>query len=614
MADEAPWLRVCALPQGWRGQPAWRILDTDFGAGDRFFHCLDVWSRDPERSASLHCVALAGAAPEPQALLAALGRHVLAVGVAADMQAQCFGLTDGFHRIALHDQQVLLTLCIGAPRSMLRAQQCTFDSVWLDGADPGTWDAWDLKALARCCRRGTVVVAQQANGALRQAMQECGFAVAPAGAGQGMSSVYGPPWQSRRSRPPERIAQARAKGCIVVGAGLAGASVAAALGRRGWLVTVLDGAPDPAAGASGLPVGLCAPHVSKDDSPRSRLSRAGLRQTLTQARALLVAGADWQPSGLLERRLGRSPGLPRQWGAAGQEWSRNAAPLPLEAAWAQGLDPGAAALWHQHAAWIKPARLVAAWLARPGVRFSGSALVHDVRRIDGDWVLFDAQGRELGRAGLLVLAAAGDTRRLLQRACADPGAELGEPGLVAPMQGIRGQVSWGWYTPAQGAALPPFPVNGAGSFIAGVPIEGKLTWHAAATYEAANIPAAAVEAGHASNQQRLRSLLPQAAALMQRQRGATNVQSWSGVRQTTADRLPLLGPMPGRDGASLWLCSAMGSRGLTLAPLCAELLAAQICAEPLPVPARLAHMLQACRVKIEAPAQAPHRAALARRR
>jgi tRNA 5-methylaminomethyl-2-thiouridine biosynthesis bifunctional protein len=41
----------------------------------------------------------------------------------------------------------------------------------------------------------------------------------------------------------------------------------------------------------------------------------------------------------------------------------------------------------------------------------------------------------------------------------------------------------------------------------------------------------------------------------------------------------------------LWVCTGMGARGLTLGLLCAELLAARLHGEPLPVEAKLAQAL-----------------------
>jgi tRNA 5-methylaminomethyl-2-thiouridine biosynthesis bifunctional protein len=78
-----------------------------------------------------------------------------------------------------------------------------------------------------------------------------------------------------------------------------------------------------------------------------------------------------------------------------------------------------------------------------------------------------------------------------------------------------------------------------------------------------------------------------AAAAMRRQ-----VRSWSGVRCTSADRRPLVGEIAN----GLWVSTAMGSRGLTFAALCGELIAARLQREPLPLEARLAQALDVSRL------------------
>jgi tRNA 5-methylaminomethyl-2-thiouridine biosynthesis bifunctional protein len=64
---------------------------------------------------------------------------------------------------------------------------------------------------------------------------------------------------------------------------------------------------------------------------------------------------------------------------------------------------------------------------------------------------------------------------------------------------------------------------------------------------------------------------------------AKTVRLWSGTRCVTHDRLPLVGPLEASPSSGLWICTGMGSRGLSLAALCAELLAAYIHSEPLPL-------------------------------
>jgi len=69
-----------------------------------------------------------------------------------------------------------------------------------------------------------------------------------------------------------------------------------------------------------------------------------------------------------------------------------------------------------------------------------------------------------------------------------------------------------------------------------------------------------------------------------------DVESWVGIRCASGDRRPLVGPLEG-SATGLWACTALGSRGLSFAAVCAELLAAQWHAEPLPLPATLAKAL-----------------------
>ncbi|MBP7606616.1 MAG: hypothetical protein KA752_06200, partial [Giesbergeria sp.] len=61
-------------------------------------------------------------------------------------------------------------------------------------------------------------------------------------------------------------------------------------------------------------------------------------------------------------------------------------------------------------------------------------------------------------------------------------------------------------------------------------------------------------------------------------------------------RLPLVGPVDSSALPGLWVCTAMGARGLSRAVLCGELLAAQLHGEPLPLEARLAQLLSTDRL------------------
>jgi tRNA 5-methylaminomethyl-2-thiouridine biosynthesis bifunctional protein len=173
-------------------------------------------------------------------------------------------------------------------------------------------------------------------------------------------------------------------------------------------------------------------------------------------------------------------------------------------------------------------------------------------------------------------------------AAAHASGHLVGPGL--PLQPVRGQVSWATH---RGPALPPFPVNGHGHFIPQVPMSDGPAWFCGSTFDRGQVDRDPRGEDHRANQQRLRELLPAVGAQLAPAFSDGSLQVWTGVRCASSDRRPLLGEMaPG-----LWVSTAMGSRGLTFAALCAELLAAQLHGEPMPLARRLARSLDLRRLE-----------------
>jgi tRNA 5-methylaminomethyl-2-thiouridine biosynthesis bifunctional protein len=588
--DPDAMLHACGLPQAWVGLPAFRVLDTQFGQGERFLRTWQAWRQDSARPGLLHYVALCQQPPTADALLAE-ATDTAHLPLAQPLADQWFGLLPGFHRLSLDDGRVLLTLCVGDVHAALRAQAFHADALFLHG-QPG-WPVGHFKALARCCRRGTRLAVANLNDSTQRHLVSCGFLLGE-GTGGVLQGRYDPPWQFKTTHRDTLPAPFTRGDCTVVGAGLAGASVAAALARRGFQVLVLDAAPHPAAQASGLPAGLMAPLTSADDGARSQLVRAGLRLSLQQAQACLRRGQDWDASGVLERRLDGYAGLAEDWPAAGQAWSRAwQADATQEALWQAPLA-GTPALWHPVGAWVKPASLVTAWLASEGVYFQGNATVARISHTGGSWCATDAQGQVLAESPHMVLAAAWATPALLANAQAAPSAPLQT--TLHSLGKVHGQVSWARHPVGGQAPLPPFPVNGHGSFIPGVPQGGGQAWYAGATFEPGETALLSLSAAHQANLDKLSRLLPAGAPLLRDAIADGSVQAWRNIRCTSPDRLPVVGRLDaGGPGTSLWVSTALGSRGLSYSVLCAQLLAAQMCGEPWPVPASLARLLAPAR-------------------
>jgi tRNA 5-methylaminomethyl-2-thiouridine biosynthesis bifunctional protein len=572
-------LHGCGLPGAWAGQAQWRILETGFGLGLNFLAAWRAWKDDPVRPRMLHYASCEAWPVAGTDLLRSAAPYPELQPLAEQLSEQWFGLPPGVHRLVFEDGHVLLTLDLRDVKQALRERGFHADSVFLDGFDPegnpAMWDLHTLKAVARHCRRGTGLATWTVAGEVRRDLAQCGFVLEKVPGlppkRHCLKGVFEPAWQPRGRQPTAAVAPGR---CAVVGAGLAGAAVAASLARRGWQVTVLDAWAGPAAGASSLPVGLLAPNFSPDDNLLSRLSRNGVRATLQQCRALLPEGEDWRGTGTLEARPDHPQGLPAPAPDNQRPWSRAADGEQLAQA---GLPRATSCLWHEQAAWIKPAALVRAWLAHAGVARQGSTTVACVTQGPDGWQLADAGGVVVARADLVVLAAAHGTVSLI--------------GDALPLQPVRGQVSWAPQQPGQ--ALPPFPVHGNGHFIPGVPFADGPAWFCGSTYERGDTDRSERAQDHHTNLAKLRALLPAMGQQLAPSFANGSVQAWTGVRCASDDRRPFLGELqPG-----LWISTAMGSRGLTFAALCAELLAARLHGEPLPLERRLAEALDTGRTR-----------------
>jgi tRNA 5-methylaminomethyl-2-thiouridine biosynthesis bifunctional protein len=590
----------CDLPGAWRDAPRWTLLETGFGLGLNFLATWQAWRADPLAPRLLHYVAIEAWPPTADDLQRGAAPYPELAPLAHELAARWTGLLPGFHRLAFEGGRVQLTLCIGEVRAMLRELRFEADSVYLDGftpaLNPDMWDPHTLKAVSHLCRRGTRVATWTIARSVRDGLAQHGFIVEKA-AGlppkrDCLRATWDPPWTPRRPEPAPVAPWAGGdRRALVIGAGLAGASAAYSLAQRGWQVTVLDRAGAPAAGASGLPAGVVAPHVSPDDRLLSQLSRSGVMATLARAADLLPEGVGWAASGVLERRLKDSRELPSDWAdpaSPGHAWSRAADVVQRSAAALPNESP---AHWHARAGWVRAPALVAAMLAAPGITWQGNAAVAALRldrpQTEGGvvdapgWTALAADGTALALAPVVVVAAGFDSLDLLAGADA--------PAL--PLNPLRGQLL---YRPHARCAAPAaaVPRQWAGQFHhrgAG----GRHAELGAGLHLRARLPRAAAARGRHGQEVavKLAVLLPESAQALAPQIASGAARAWAAVRCTVPDRLPVVGAPDASALPGLFVSTGMGARGMTLAVLCGELLAAQLEGEPLPVPLRQARAL-----------------------
>ncbi len=569
------------LPARWAGRTDFCIAETGFGLGNNFLATWAAWRADPQRPQRLHYLAIEAHPPRAADLQRAhAGSEQPAL--AAALQAAWPPLLPGLHRIDLDGGAVQLLLAWGDVAPLLPQLVFGADAFYLDGfapdRNPAMWQRRVLQALGRRARPGATAATWSVARELRDGLTTAGFSCQRlpgiGGKRKVLQARFEPRTRFSAALPSAAASQRQA---VIVGAGLAGACAAAALARQGYAVTVLDRAPTPAAGSSGNRGGLFHATVHADDGPHARLLRAGALHTARWLAAADPAVLPHSSTGLLRLETQRSLAAMQALTAAqGLPADQVQALSALDASAHAGVPLPAPAWFYPGAGWASPAALVLHALATPGVRFIGGAAVAKLHREGDIWHCLDAQGRCLAQAPQLVLAAAEQVNPLL--------ASLGHTTL--PWQRTRGQVSG--FAATNLTQQLRLPVAGDGYAL---PLPDGLL--CGATQDDDDDDPAVRDADHRHNFERLQRLTGL-------QPPADRHQWWGrvGWRVQTADRLPVAGPLPRAPQPGdapcdqvrrlprepgLHLLCALGGRGLTLAPLLADVVAAYIAGAPVPL-------------------------------
>ena len=585
------------LSERWPAQAADQpFVVGEIGVGTGLNLCLTLaeWLTHRRPGTTLHYLGFERAPFRPEDMRRALGHWPELAPVLSALLARWPDPLPGCHRRYFPEWGLTLDLwwadAADALEDLASHGRPWIDAWYLDGfapsREPGPWQQRLYDAMAGLSRAEATFATFTAAGDVRRGLAASGFEVHKRpGFGSKRDALCGTinsaraaapaitPWDlNPASHTPQRG--------LVIGAGLAGAHAAFALARRGVAVTVLEAASVAGGGSSNLQ-GVTYTRLSHQHNPLTDFSLAGFGFATDHYETLLRNGAL-----TADKDIGLGGYV--QLHEADDTLAHLSEVLSLAPEFAQvlsatelaaltGLTPRCSGIHYQRGGWLAPQAVCRALLAHPLISLQGECGPLSLSPDQGGlWRAIDAQGTVLAEANTAVIATAH--------------AVLQQPELKwLPLTAIRGQTTH-LPTPPQLAQLSVtlcdqgyLPPARAGLHCLG------------ASFGPGDAGTDEREAEHAHNIDMIKTALPDLDL------PAPDV-GWQGHvahRCNSNDYLPVAGPVPVLEAFNsryerlrhdrkrvidapspvlpgLAVLTSLGSRGLSAAPLAAEMVADQL--------------------------------------
>lgn len=576
------------------------IGETGFGTGLNFLCAWELFARTAVAGAQLHFVSVEKHPLSDADLQRALHLWPELQPFAEQLLEQYVALHGGFQRLLFDGGRVVLTLLIGDVMELLPQLDGEIDAWFLDGfapaKNPEMWSPALFTQLARLSTPRTTLGTFTTAGDVRRALKAVGFKLKRVeGLGHKWQVLKGhfiglddapakPAEKAWYARPPEHTGPRTA---LVIGAGLAGCASAESLAARGWQVTLLERHGAIAQEGSGNPQGVLYLKLSAHGTSLSRLIVAGFGHTRRHIQRL-QRGQDWDACGVLQLAFDEKEAARQAQLAAAFPSELLHSLSQIEAEQQAGIALASGGLFYPQGGWVHPPALCRLMAEHANVQLRVHQHALQLRQENGQWQAWDGE-QLLASASVVVLAGAADVHGFTATA-------------QLPLKRIRGQITCLAQT-AESTALGT--VVCAEGYVAPAR-DGEHTLGASFDFHSDDLSLNAAE--HISNLQLLNEISTDLAQRLNANNlPVAELRGRAAFRCTSPDYLPIVGPVADADAFAqaygvlrkdarqtpatpcpwlpgLYVNTGHGSRGLITAPLAAELLAAWLDNEPLPLP------------------------------
>ena len=475
-------------------------------------------------------------------------------------QWQC--LMIGVHRLAL-DSSVILDLHIDDANKALaqRAKHSPPMHAWfLDGfsphCNPELWKPNLFSLLVEHSTSTTTISTYTSAGHVRRNLSEAGLPVVRAkGWGHKRHMLVSTKKKDNHTNPQHscEVPGGRRK-AIVMGAGLAGCTVAHSLAGRGWQVTIMDPATGFGAGASGIPQLALRLRLFNTASAAAQIYlQAYLFTHRWLLKLALEKRIDWHgtqisqlPTAMNKRKPLNTERLKQIYGhtlfQAAKDGTLN---FPL-------------------GGWVNPIALCQTLCTDPSITTRFSTAEPTFEGDQHGWQVKASKNAEPERADALIIASP----KMLEELPILNAAKLEFTTGISTVVNSSNDIEKHEHILTGSRSL--FPVRDNAHLIS-------------ATYQRCRAGSSHSKAANQDNLAAIAEML---------QLSSNNplkvISHYERERVNTSDRMPLIGryqnPLAKHDFTHpIFVSSAHGSTGLATCPFAAELVAADICGEPLPV-------------------------------
>ena len=565
------------LPQRMQNKAHFTVAETGFGTGLNFLALLNHWQEienDPDQSAPvLHYITTEIAPLDGTVIKEVLSPYKDLSDLIDAMVAILPPRWPGRHRRHLFGGRVVVDFLYGDSFEMINDAVFKADAWFLDGfapsQNPDMWQERLFDAIASHSSTNATMASFTAAGHVRRGLEAVGFEVERhQGFGHKRHRISGRISDDVKTMPQKQvnpISPDRQK-VVIIGAGIAGASVAAALKPAGYDILVLgqgDGAGD---GASGNIAAVQSPRLTAAESFSERLSLTGYSYARWLAR---LYGADLANQAISYAWNDRE--VTRQQKIKTRGWPQTVFITPDQSDLKNetGFDITHPALVFPEGGAVDPKALTEALMADVATQF-GTTVTGFEQSKDADrgrrWQIKTDQG--VIDADIIVLAAGSGLSALTQD-WIDP---------ILPLQVTAGRVS---HLPS--TSLPSLDhAISFGGYMAKAK-DGRIALGASFDRHIdLDAPPPIDDDLHHANI----NTLPEAVAA----RINRNFSNWSGrtsFRLASRDRAPIAGQV----GKGLYMIAALGARGMVTGPILGQHIASLMMNTPSPLDRGAASMV-----------------------